>query len=71
MKNMTIKIALAALIHDIGKFVDTQTLDVNEEQLKKYLPVQNGIHFNYHAALTAARKVTPVLASAVVMSKSC
>lgn len=57
MKNTTLKIALAALCHDIGKFAQG-SLDVTKVYLAcnegQYQPLWDGRHTHIHATYTAA-----------------
>ncbi|MBW1691495.1 MAG: type III-A CRISPR-associated protein Cas10/Csm1 [Deltaproteobacteria bacterium] len=58
MDATTLKIAIAAFMHDIGKFADKDTLGVTEEYINNhaglYLPFYNGRHSHHHAVYTAA-----------------
>ncbi|MBW2663758.1 MAG: type III-A CRISPR-associated protein Cas10/Csm1 [Deltaproteobacteria bacterium] len=57
MDDTTLKIAIAAFIHDIGKFADKEALGVTEQYINdssNYLPFQNGQHSHHHALYTAA-----------------
>ncbi|MDM8526216.1 type III-A CRISPR-associated protein Cas10/Csm1 [Desulfococcaceae bacterium HSG8] len=58
MDQTTLKIAIAAFIHDIGKFADKKALDITEKYILDnagdYLPFHNGQHSHYHAVYTAA-----------------
>jgi CRISPR-associated protein Csm1 len=57
MDNTTLKIAIAAFIHDIGKFADKEALGVTEQYINynsNYLPFRNGQHRHHHALYTAA-----------------
>ena len=47
MDDTTLKIAMAAFIHDIGKFADKEALKVTEQYIddnSAYLPFKNGRH---------------------------
>jgi CRISPR-associated protein Csm1 len=57
MDDTTLKIAIAAFIHDIGKFADKEALGVTEQYINdnsNYLPFRNGRYSHYHAVYTAA-----------------
>ncbi len=57
MDDTTLKIAIAAFIHDIGKFADKEALGVTEQYINdnsNYLPFRNGQHSHHHAVYTAA-----------------
>lgn len=57
MDDTTLKIAIAAFIHDIGKFADKEALGVTEQYINNnsaYLPIRNGRHKDHHAIYTAA-----------------
>lgn len=58
MDKTTLKVAIAAFMHDIGKFADKKALDVTEQYINDnaglYLPFRNGRHSHYHAVYTAA-----------------
>ena len=58
MKTNTLKIAMAAFFHDIGKFADKDTLDISAQYIDAnvgvYLPLNNGRYTHYHAVYTAA-----------------
>lgn len=58
MNQTTLKIAAAALMHDIGKFADNSTMGVTEKYLNdnagQYLPFHDGRHTHRHAVFTAA-----------------
>jgi len=58
MDATTLKIAIAAFMHDIGKFADKDTLGVTDEYINNhaglYLPYYNGRYSHYHAVYTAA-----------------
>ncbi|MCK5507289.1 MAG: type III-A CRISPR-associated protein Cas10/Csm1 [Desulfobacterales bacterium] len=49
MDDTTLKIAIAAFIHDIGKFADKEALGVTEQYIN-----DNSNYFPYHAVYTAA-----------------
>jgi len=58
MDKTTLKVAIAAFMHDIGKFADKKALDVTNQYVNDnaghYLPFRNGRHSHYHAVYTAA-----------------
>ena len=58
MDDTTLKIAIAAFIHDIGKFADKEAMGGVTEQYindnSNYLPFRNGRYSHYHAVYTAA-----------------
>jgi len=58
MDATTLKISMAAFIHDIGKFADKDTLGVTDEYINNnsglYLPFFNGRYSHHHAVYTAA-----------------
>ena len=57
MDDTTLKIAIAAFIHDIGKFADREALEVTEQYIddnSAYLPLRDGRHNDHHAIYTAA-----------------
>jgi len=58
MDQTTLKIAIAAFIHDIGKFADKKALNVTEKYLNDneglYLPSFKGQYSHSHAVCTAA-----------------
>jgi len=58
MDNTTLKIAIAAFMHDIGKFADKSTLKITgqylDDNVGTYLPVKKGRYSHYHAVYTAA-----------------
>ena len=58
MDDTTLKIAIAAFTHDIGKFADKETMGVNDQYFDNnagiYLPSYKGRHSHYHALYTAA-----------------
>ncbi len=57
MDDTTLKIAIAAFIHDIGKFADKESLDVTERYFNNnafYLPFHDGHHTHKHAVYTSA-----------------
>ncbi len=58
MNENTLKIAAAALMHDIGKFADKELLEITQQYINDnaglYLPFYNGRHSHYHAVYTAA-----------------
>ncbi len=57
MDDTTLKIAIAAFIHDIGKFVDRDMLGLSAEEADRRasdsLPVYNGRYSHFHALYTA------------------
>jgi len=57
MRNTTLKIAMAAFFHDIGKFVDADSLDLpkgyHDDNAGSFLPVDNGRYTHRHALYTA------------------
>jgi len=58
MKTNTLKIAMAAFFHDIGKFADKDALDISNQYINAnsgvYLPLFDGHYTHYHAVYTAA-----------------
>ena len=58
MNENTLKIAAAALIHDIGKFADKELLEVTQQYINdnagQYLPFYDGRYSHYHAVYSAA-----------------
>ncbi|HDL07297.1 MAG TPA: HD domain-containing protein, partial [Desulfobacteraceae bacterium] len=57
MDETTLKIAIAAFFHDIGKFADKDVLDITEQYINDnsaYLPFKDGRHTHYHAVYTSA-----------------
>lgn len=58
MKTNTLKMAMAAFFHDIGKFADKDTLNISESYMNDnmgvYLPQYKGRYTHYHAVYTAA-----------------
>ncbi len=57
MDDTTLKIAIAAFIHDIGKFADKEALGVTEQYINdnsNYLPFRNGRYSQHHAVYTAS-----------------
>lgn len=58
MDATTLKVAMAAFFHDIGKFADKDTLGVSEEYIDNnaglYLPFFNGRYSHHHAVYTSA-----------------
>jgi CRISPR-associated protein Csm1 len=57
MNETTLKIAIAAFIHDIGKFVSRDLLGLTTEEVDRkasdFLPVHNGRYSHHHALYTA------------------
>jgi len=58
MDETTLKIAIAAFMHDIGKFADKSVFNISEQFLNDnadlYQPHNNGIYTHVHALYTAA-----------------
>jgi len=58
MDDTTLKIAMAAFLHDIGKFADKDTLGITDQYIDDhaglYLPFYNGRYSHHHAVYTAA-----------------
>ena len=57
MDDTTLKIAIAAFFHDIGKFADKDVLDITEQYINDnsaYLPFRDGRHTHHHAVYTSA-----------------
>jgi len=58
MDETTLKIAIAAFLHDIGKFADKDVFNISKEYLNNnadlYQPHKNGIYTHAHALYTAA-----------------
>lgn len=58
MDETTLKIALSAFLHDIGKLADRDTLDIPQDYIDRhagvYLPVYKGEYSHYHAVYTSA-----------------
>lgn len=67
MDDTTLKIAIAAFMHDIGKFSDREVLDITEQYIDNhaglYLPFYQGRYSHYHALYTAGfiEKMGPFL----------
>jgi CRISPR-associated protein Csm1 len=58
MEPTTLKVALAGLLHDIGKFFDRDCLqlsweDIDESEKQLYLPYRGGRYSHFHALYTA------------------
>jgi len=58
MESTVLKVAMAALVHDIGKFIDRDCLqldweDIDESEKQLYLPFSNGHYSHTHALYTA------------------
>lgn len=57
MNNTTLKIAMAAFFHDIGKFVDSNVLNLpksyHDDNAGSFLPLYNGRYSHRHALYTA------------------
>ncbi len=58
MDDTIVKIALAAFMHDIGKFADKDALGISLDELddydlQLYLPQYKGRYSHYHAVFTA------------------
>ncbi|RLC08121.1 MAG: hypothetical protein DRI57_24625 [Deltaproteobacteria bacterium] len=58
MDETTLKIAIAAFVHDIGKFADKKALNLTEQYINdhagRHLPFHDGRYCHYHAVYTAA-----------------
>ena len=58
MDQTTLKIAIAAFMHDIGKFAERDVMGIKQEYLDNnvgvYLPSYKGHYSHYHAVYTAA-----------------
>ncbi len=58
MDETTLKVAIAAFTHDLGKFADKDVLSVTDQYIDAhaglYLPFYNGRYSHYHAVYTAA-----------------
>ena len=57
MDDTTLKIAIAAFFHDVGKFADKDVLDITEQYINDnsaYLPFKDRQHTHHHAVYTSA-----------------